>query len=834
MREAKVGARADRCGRQGGARGRGGPCEPAESQASREWAAGSREEQRYPANEGQGPGVPAGLGERIQQPAGDGESERRQRPRIADTQDVLHRTENHLAINRAVLVVLLAAFSGLLATVGDGSARLLERPFPGFLVWDNGQLVAFHREGWTGARAQLPLGNGQVIAVDGEPFAGGAELLAHAASLPAGSVIEYRVRSGDRESVILVPTMWLTATDYFITFGNYLFNAVVFIAIGLISLRLRPDSLQARTLAYATLWVGALFLLAIDYFCTYRLVWACQLAEAGAPLAVFAFASTFPYPRGSASSRRGLALALGAVALGIFWVQSASFYRDPSAAQWAVIATYVSLALAVVCLLVGLATAALHAPEPVDRVKAAIVLAAAVSGLMVPAFAILAFFALGGIFSFTWVTFLLPLFPAATLFSIVRHDLIGAERVARLAVGYAVATGAMAVGYATLVYVLDRLLEGFVLGGAEGQFFALMALGLTFHPLYQRVQRSIDRVFYRSEFDAGRVLERMSVLLAARVGEREVGRIVEREILAALAVDWAALEEPGAVGERTASLEEPVVYHGELVGVLRVGPKLLGAPFSEQECDLIVGIASQAATAIHNARSNRDLQDTQQALVQAERLAAIGEVAGAVAHGLRNPLAGIRAAAQMAQEIDDPDDLDEALGDLIAGTDRLDARVRRLLDFARMLEPELRPIDLNALLEEVRATLATSASQRGVALEVPGASSALRVTADSGQLAEALIELASNALRATPEGGRVEISASAVEGEVRVDIRDDGCGIPAQVQSRVFDLFFTTHETGTGMGLATVKKMLERQGGRVELVESTSAGTSFAATLPAA
>ena len=408
-----------------------------------------------------------------------------------------------------------------------------------------------------------------------------------------------------------------------------------------------------------------------------------------------------------------------------------------------------------------------------------------------------------------------------------------AERVARLAVGYAVATGAMAVGYATLVYVLDRLLEGFVLGGAEGQFFALMALGLTFHPLYQRVQRSIDRVFYRTEFDAGRVLERVSVLLAARVGEREVGRIVEREILAALAVDWAALEEPVGDSEQTASLEEPVVYHGELVGVLRVGPKLLGAPFSEQECDLIVGMASQAATAIHNARSSRDLQDTQEALVQAERLAAIGEVAGAVAHGLRNPLAGIRAAAQMAQEIDDPDDLDEALRDLIEGTDRLDARVRRLLDFARMLEPDLRPIDLDRLLGEVRATLATSASQRGVALEIPGAGT-LQVRADAGQLAEALIELASNALRATSAGGRVEVTASELDGEVRVDIRDDGCGIPAQVQSRVFDLFFTTHETGTGMGLATVKKMLERQGGRVELVESTSAGTAFAATLPAA
>jgi len=736
-------------------------------------------------------------------------------------------------MNRFVFFLIAAAFAALLLTVGEGSARLLERPFPGFLVWDNGQLVAFHREGWTGARAQLPIGNGRVVAVDGEPFSGGAALLAHAASSPAGTAVEYRVQSGERESVISVPTMWLTPADYFITFGNYLFNAVLFVGIGLIALRLRPDSLQAQTLAYATLWVGALFLLAIDYFSSYHLVRACQLAEAGAPLAVFAFASSFPYPRGSASMRRACAIGLAVVAVGVFGLQSAMFYRSPEAARLTTLLTYVTLALAVVSLLAGLGTAALRAAEPVDRVRAGIVLAAAVSGLMVPAFAIVAFFALGGSFSFTWVTFLLPLFPAVTLFSIVRHDLIGAERVARLAVGYAISTAAMAIGYATVVYVLDRLLEGFALGGAHGQFLALMAIAITFHPLYQRVQRVIDRVFYRTELDAGRVLERMSVLLAARVDEQDVARVIESEVLSALAVDWVALEGPELSEEGEAALEEPVVYHGELLGVLRVGSKSLGAPFSEQECDVIVGLASQAATAIHNARSSRDLHDTQQALVQAERLAAIGEVAGAVAHGLRNPLAGIRAAAQMAQEIDDPDDLQEALSDLIQGTDRLDARVRRLLDFARMLEPDLRPLDLATLLDEVRATLVTSAEQQGVELQVD-AGPQLRVQADPGQLAEALIELTSNALRATPVGGRVEITAVPKGPVVRIGVRDNGCGIPVQVQSRIFDLFFTTHETGTGMGLATVRKMLERQGGEIELIESTAEGTVFVASLPRA
>lgn len=727
---------------------------------------------------------------------------------------------------------LLAAIGlgALLVTVGEGSMRLLERPFPGFLIEDNGRLAAFHEDPWTGAKAGLPLGTGRVVAVDGEPFAGAAALLDHAGSRPPGTEIRYRVVSGDREAVIAVPTMWLGRSGYLASFGADLFNALCFAAIGLIALRRRPDSLQARRLAWFSLAVAGLFLLAIDQWSACRLVPVFQVGEAAASLAVFGLASSFPFPRGSASLRRKSAIALAVIGLVIFGAQSALFYRAPEAAQIVTLTTYVLFSLVVLLLLAGLATAALGAPDPVDRVRSEIVLAAVVSGLVVPALAIVAFAALAGRSSFPWVPLLLPVFPAVVLFSILRRDLIRAERTARVAVGYALATAATAVGYGALLVAYDRLVGGDVAQSVHAQFVLLMAVAFCFQPVYRRVQNTIDQRFYRMQLDPSRVLERMSLLLAARVGEDEVAGIVEREVISALAVEWVALASPEAAGDRSPSLEEPVVYHGELLGNLQIGRKVLGAPFSEQESDLIVGVASQAATAIHNARSSRDLRNTQQALVEAERLAAIGEVAGAVAHGLRNPLAGIRAAAQMAQEIDDPAELNEALGDLIQGTDRLDARVRRLLDFARMLEPDLAPIDVALVIEDVRATLSTNAARGGVDLSVdvePG----LHAFADAGQLAEAVIELASNALRATRQGGRVEIRAAQNGSEVLIAVDDNGCGIPEQVQARVFDLFFTTHETGTGMGLATVKKMLERQGGWVRLVESSPSGTSFHAGL---
>ncbi|MCA9512201.1 MAG: HAMP domain-containing histidine kinase [Myxococcales bacterium] len=732
-------------------------------------------------------------------------------------------------------LVLGALVAALLATVAQGSLRLRERPFPGFLVWDNGALVAFHDESFTGALAGLPLGSGRIVEVDGAPFEGGRALLEAARARRAGTVVRYRVATEEGERDYAVPTMRLSFQSFVATFGNYLFNAFCFAGIGVVALALRPDSAQARALAGATVAMGLLFALAIDYFTAYRFTRLCQLVEAASPLPVAALALHFPAVRGTRALRRGVLAVLGAGGAADFGGRVAWLYDASARARIATLVAHVELAAITVGMLVGLAHAALRGATTDDRVRAAIVLAAAVSGLLVPALAILAFFGLGAGFSFTWVTFLLPVFPAAVLFATVRHDLLRAERFARLAVGYGVTTAGLAVGYSSLLLVLDRWL---IRSGARGtpvEFALLVGVAASFNPLYRRVQSAIDRVFYRSDLDAARRLERLSVLLAARPSEAEAVEIVAREVGLALQVDAVEIALGPEVAGGGFALVEPIVHGDDRLGALRCGAKSSGAPFSAAERDFAVGAASQAATAIRSARSLEDLRAAQDALVRAERLAAIGEVAGAVAHGVRNPLAGIRAAAQMAQEIDDPAERAETLGDLIAGADRLDERVRRLLDFARMLAPEIERVDVRTVVENVRSVLASRAASQGVALEVVArAEGPIYAHADPRQLEEALLELVGNALHATGEGGRVAVGIEADAARVRVVVRDTGRGIPAAVQARVFDLFFTTREEGTGMGLATVRKMLERQDGSVELVESGAGGTAFALEVPAA
>jgi signal transduction histidine kinase len=266
--------------------------------------------------------------------------------------------------------------------------------------------------------------------------------------------------------------------------------------------------------------------------------------------------------------------------------------------------------------------------------------------------------------------------------------------------------------------------------------------------------------------------------------------------------------------------------------VLAGGPKRSGAPFSAAERDLLRGLASQTGLALRNLGSIQALREAQSALLRSERLAAIGEFAGAVAHGIRNPLAGIRAATQNARERSEDPALTESLSHAIAEVDRLEQRMRSLLDFSRPFEPKAAVVDVRALMEAVARTLRSRADRQQVEIRVDGPESGPQVHTDPDFLEEVLLELAGNALRYMPAGGTLGFQASSKGAQTTLRVSDTGPGVPAGVRDRVFDLFFTTRAEGTGLGLAMVKKIVERQGGSVALESSGPSGTVFRIDLP--
>ncbi len=174
----------------------------------------------------------------------------------------------------------LASFTGY---VGSGSIGMIGKGFPGFFLWDNGSLVSFHRADWTGPGAGLPLNGGRVVGFEGGAFDGGDAILDRAAAVPVGTPLRYEVLHEGVRRDFVVPTMQLGGADWFLTFGNYLLNAVFCFAIAVLALALRPELPASRALATVMVLLGTVLVLSLDLFTTYALAPGYFLAQALTP-----------------------------------------------------------------------------------------------------------------------------------------------------------------------------------------------------------------------------------------------------------------------------------------------------------------------------------------------------------------------------------------------------------------------------------------------------------------------------------------------------------------------------------------------------------------------
>jgi len=249
---------------------------------------------------------------------------------------------------------------------------------------------------------------------------------------------------------------------------------------------------------------------------------------------------------------------------------------------------------------------------------------------------------------------------------------------------------------------------------------------------------------------------------------------------------------------------------------------------------------SQAGTTRLNSELQRkvsQLETTQAQLVQSEKLASIGEMAAAVAHGIRNPLASLRAAAQVALRHPEASSSREHLTVIIEEVDRLDRRVSHLLSFSKPAPYHPLRESVARLVEDLLPTFSELLREKGVQLTLDIATKLPDVRVDPMQLEQALVEIVSNALDAMPNGGSLRISASATgatgdHAVVIVEIADTGVGIPARALESVFEPFFTTRSEGTGLGLAIAKRYVEQNGGAIEISSVAGAGTTVRIRLP--
>ncbi len=227
------------------------------------------------------------------------------------------------------------------------------------------------------------------------------------------------------------------------------------------------------------------------------------------------------------------------------------------------------------------------------------------------------------------------------------------------------------------------------------------------------------------------------------------------------------------------------------------------------------------------------LRRMEEQMRRADRLAAVGQLAAGLAHEIRNPLASMSGSIELLAGNARLDDKDRRLMQIVLReSERLELLVRDFLNFARPKQTELARVTLAPLVEEVLQVFEGSAKHAlSLSRELDGGAA---VRGDEAQLRQVLWNLLRNAADAVSSGGEVKVGVLARDGEVRLEVKDTGVGIGPEERARIFEPFFSTKERGSGLGLATVHRIIEAHGGRIELESEPGRGSTFSVILPAA
>lgn len=280
------------------------------------------------------------------------------------------------------------------------------------------------------------------------------------------------------------------------------------------------------------------------------------------------------------------------------------------------------------------------------------------------------------------------------------------------------------------------------------------------------------------------------------------------------------------VGAITSTMRE-MAASGDLTRRIRVSPD---ARWQDEDARLL-------ATTFNSMTDS--IERFQREASQRERLSSLGRLSTVVAHEIRNPLMIIKTSLRaLRREGAGPEQVDTAAKDIDEEITRLNRIVSEVLDFARPIKFDLAPADLNALAEDaVRAASAAADGYAGIRLDLDPAIPA--VNTDAERLRQALVNLLGNAIQAvTARGaaggdGAIRLRTARIDARrVAITVADNGGGIAPEDLARVFDPYFTTRRTGTGIGLAISRNIIEGLGGRITVVSERDRGTEVRIELP--
>ncbi|TLZ23698.1 MAG: PAS domain S-box protein [Gammaproteobacteria bacterium] len=350
----------------------------------------------------------------------------------------------------------------------------------------------------------------------------------------------------------------------------------------------------------------------------------------------------------------------------------------------------------------------------------------------------------------------------------------------------------------------------------------------------------------------------------AQIGSDEngLGRCLRGELVYEPDISASPFPLPGrlARGGLRALVIAPLSVENKVFGVM-IAARREPASFASADCEFLRQLSEHLALAarqvrLHSAlqQAYEDLRQSQQTVMQQERLRALGQMASGIAHDINNALSPASIYAQSLLERDETlsESARESLRVIHRAIDDVGQTVSRMRMFYSQREPQLAlaPLDLNDLLQQVarltRARWSDIPQERGIVIDLKTdlAPDLPRIMGAESEIRDALTNLVLNAVDAMPEGGTLTLRTGVSNGadreasaapQVQVEIRDTGVGMTEAVRSRCLEPFFTTKgERGTGLGLAMVYGMVQRHSAELEIESELGAGTTMRVIFPTA
>ena len=484
------------------------------------------------------------------------------------------------------------------------------------------------------------------------------------------------------------------------------------------------------------------------------------------------------------------------------------------------------------------------------------------------------------------------LLPAAYLIALLRYRLLGVDRMISRTLAYCITILLFAALYALLLALAKRLLFGPRIVKEDLFVLFLLLIAFTFNPVINRLQRLIERMFFRNRSDSETLLYDFSQKLAATLDfDRLIGLICS-EFPRELAIEKVSLvlidqdtprffgvdQQPDAANKVTvhslvdafrkgrrfifcgeeadspemakdlAVLQEqgfvlilPLRAGQELIGLLLLGRRKDGRLFLDHEVRLFATVANQAALALKNSQhytslveSKKQLETLFSKMIQSEKLAALGEMSATLAHEIKNPLGIIHSSAQyLVEKKRSPAMQSEILGYIIDEVDGLNRLLSDILDLARAKSPVLAPIDLQRELPRLCAQWQQANGHNGlIELQCKIDPDVPTIHGDIQQLHQVFLNLLKNSAEAMDGQGCITVQAGRTGDAVFILILDTGTGVSPEECSQVFTKFYSTKDKGLGLGLSVCKQIIEAHQGTITLQNRKAGGARIYIELP--